>query len=111
MDFMRKEMKEGGGLHNTDQIEMTFHVENRADDDMGDEDDDMGDDDGAAMMSLADTDPEDHDDTGLGDDYNDEMIDEEDGDFHENRVIEVRWREAFDGLDYLQCTGSTRSFK
>ncbi|CAK7350062.1 unnamed protein product [Dovyalis caffra] len=68
-------MEEGGGLHNNDQIEMTFHVENRVDDDMGDEDDDMGDDD--------------HDDAGLGGDYNDEMIDEEDDDFHENRVIET----------------------
>ncbi|XP_011038805.1 PREDICTED: E3 ubiquitin-protein ligase UPL1 isoform X2 [Populus euphratica] len=126
LDFMREEMEEGGVLHNTGQIEMTFHVENRADDDMGDEDDDMGDDgdededededegededediaeDGAGMMSLADTDVEDHDDTGLGDDYNDEMIDEEDDDFHENRVIEVRWREALDGLDHLQVLG------
>ncbi|XVF70904.1 hypothetical protein PTKIN_Ptkin11bG0199900 [Pterospermum kingtungense] len=120
MDFMREEMEEGV-LHNTDQIEMTFRVENRADDDMGDEDDDMADDgeddedddegededediaeDGAGMMSLADTDVEDHDDTGLEDDYNDDMIDEEDDDFHEHRVIEVRWREALDGLDHLQ---------
>ncbi|XP_027346077.1 E3 ubiquitin-protein ligase UPL1-like isoform X2 [Abrus precatorius] len=124
MDFMREEMGEGGVLHNSDQIEMTFHVENRADDDMGDEDDDMGDDgdddedddegededediaeDGGGMMSLADTDVEDHDDTGLGDEYNDEMIDEDDDDFHENRVIEVRWREALDGLDHLQILG------
>ncbi|TXG67972.1 hypothetical protein EZV62_009247 [Acer yangbiense] len=121
--FMRVEMDEGGVLNTNDQIEMTFH-ENRADDDMGDEDDDMGDDgeddededegdeedediaeDGGGMMSLADTDVEDHDDTGLGDDYNDEMIDEEDDDFHENRVIEVRWREALDGLDHLQVLG------
>ncbi|XP_061367762.1 E3 ubiquitin-protein ligase UPL1-like [Gastrolobium bilobum] len=124
MDFMREEIGEGGVLHNPDQIEMTFHVENRADDDMGDEDDDMGDDgdddedddegededediaeDGGGMMSLADTDVEDHDDTGLGDEYNDEMIDEDDDDFHENRVIEVRWREALDGLDHLQILG------
>ncbi|KAK9941207.1 hypothetical protein M0R45_017826 [Rubus argutus] len=121
MDFMREEMEEGSVLHNTDQIEMTFRVEGRADDDMGDEDDDMGDDDeddddaededediaedGGGMMSLADTDVEDHDDTGLGDDYNDEMIDEDDDDFHENRVIEVRWREALDGLDHLQVLG------
>ncbi|KAK8313240.1 hypothetical protein V6Z12_D01G095700 [Gossypium hirsutum] len=123
MDFMREEM-EGGVLHNVDQIEMTFRVENRADDDMADEDDDMADDgeddedddegededediaeDGAGMMSLADTDVEDHDDTGLGDDYNDDMIDEEDDDFHERRVIEVRWREALDGLDHLQVLG------
>ncbi|XP_031286240.1 E3 ubiquitin-protein ligase UPL1 isoform X2 [Pistacia vera] len=124
MDFMREEIDERGVLNNTDQIEMTFHVENRADDDMGDEDDDMGDDadddedddegddedediaeDGAGMMSLADTDVDDHDDTGLGDEYNDEMMDEEDDDFHEDRVIEVRWREALDGLDHLQVLG------
>ncbi|KAL1366395.1 hypothetical protein HN51_014224 [Arachis hypogaea] len=124
MEFMREEMGEGGVLHNPEQIEMTFHVENRADDDMGDEDDDMGDEgdddedddegededediaeDGGGMMSLADTDVEDHDDTGLGDEYNDEMIDEDDDDFHENRVIEVRWREALDGLDHLQILG------
>ncbi|KAM7466704.1 hypothetical protein LguiB_014266 [Lonicera macranthoides] len=124
MDFMREEMEDGGALHNTDQIEMTFHVENRGDDDMADEDDDMGDDgeddeddddgedededlaeDGTALMSLADTDVEDHDETGLGDEYNDDMVDEEDDDFHENRVIEVRWREALDGLDHLQVLG------
>lgn len=124
MDFMREEMEESGVLHNTDQIEMAFRVENRQDDDMGDEDDDMGDEgeddedddegededediaeDGAGMMSLADTDVEDHDDTGLGDDYNDEMIDEEDDDFNEDRVIEVRWREPLDGLDHLQVLG------
>ncbi|CAL1384749.1 unnamed protein product [Linum trigynum] len=123
MDFMNAEMDGDGVLRNGDQIEMTFHVENRADDDMGDEDDDMADEgeddddddaededediaeDGGGMMSLADTDVEDHDETGLGDDYNDEMIDEEDDDFHENRVIEVRWREALDGLDRLQVLG------
>ncbi|CAN1790208.1 E3 ubiquitin-protein ligase UPL1, partial [Linum perenne] len=122
MDFMRGEMEEGGVLRNADQIEMTFRVENRTDDDMGDEDDDMADEgedddddgedededvaeDGGGMMSLADTDVEDHDETGLGDDYNDDMMDEEDDDFHENRVIEVRWREALDGLDRLQVLG------
>ncbi|KAI4297837.1 hypothetical protein L6164_037702 [Bauhinia variegata] len=124
VDFMREEMGEGDVLHNPDQIEMTFHVENRADDDMGEEDDDMGDDgeddedddeaededediaeDRGGMMSLADTDVDDHDDTGLRDEYNDEIIDEEDDDFHENRVIEVRWREALDGLDHLQILG------
>ncbi|KAK4254640.1 hypothetical protein QN277_009993 [Acacia crassicarpa] len=108
MDFMHEEMGEGGVLHGSDQIEMTFHVENRADDDMGDEDDDMGDDgedeeeddegedddediaeDGGGMMSLADTDVEDHDDTGLGDEYNEEMIDE---DNLEYRLIEAMRR-------------------
>ncbi|CAK7323993.1 unnamed protein product [Dovyalis caffra] len=94
MDFMREEMEEGGGLHNTDEIEMTFHVENRVDDDMGDEDDDMGDDgeededDDEGRMRILLKMVLGHDDTGSGDDYNDEMIDEEDDDFHENRVIE-----------------------
>ncbi|ESQ29880.1 hypothetical protein EUTSA_v10011172mg [Eutrema salsugineum] len=126
MDFIGEEI-EG------DQIEMSFHVENRGDDegddDMEDEgeddegDDDMGDDgeddegddedadlaeDGADVMSLAGTDVEDPDDNGLGDDYNDDMIDEEDeDDFHENRVIEVRWREALDGLDHFQILGQS----
>ncbi|MCI36165.1 E3 ubiquitin-protein ligase UPL1-like, partial [Trifolium medium] len=49
---------------------------------------------------MADTDVEDHDDSG--DEYNNEMFDVDDDDFHENRVIEVRWREALDGLDHLQ---------
>ncbi|XP_010542518.1 PREDICTED: E3 ubiquitin-protein ligase UPL1-like isoform X2 [Tarenaya hassleriana] len=121
MDFMCEDI-EGGVLHNTDQIEMTFHIENRADhdvdDDMGDdgedeEDDDEGDDedeelveDGAGIMSLAETDVEDPEDAGLGDEYNDDMIEEDDDDdFHENRVIEVRWREAHDGLDHFQILG------
>ncbi|XP_022932377.1 E3 ubiquitin-protein ligase UPL1 isoform X1 [Cucurbita moschata] len=114
-EFMREEMGEAGVLHNSDQIEMSFHVENRADEEMGDEDDDAEDDDDdddgedvdediaeddGGMMSLPDT-----DDTRLADDYNDEMVDEEDDDFHENRVIENRWREALDGFDHLQIPG------
>ncbi|XP_068637077.1 E3 ubiquitin-protein ligase UPL1-like isoform X2 [Aristolochia californica] len=126
VEYMREEIDEGSVLRNTNGIEMTFRVEHRGDDDMGDEDDeDMGEDgdeddeddeedddedediaeEGAALMSLADTDVEDHDDNGLGDDYNDDLIDEEDDDFHENRVIEVRWREGLDGLDHLQVLG------
>ncbi|KAK4487432.1 hypothetical protein RD792_005935, partial [Penstemon davidsonii] len=124
VDYMREDIEESGDLPNTEQIEMTFHVENR--DDMNDEEDDLGDDgdddddddedddgededdiaeDGTGLMSLADTDVEDHDDAGLEDEYNDDMVDEEDDDFHENRVIEVRWREALDGLDHLQVLG------
>ncbi|WOH00170.1 hypothetical protein DCAR_0519528 [Daucus carota subsp. sativus] len=124
IDFMRDEMEDGDMMNNADQIEMTFHVENRGDNDMGEEDDDMGVDgeddedddegeddeedlgeDGTALMSLADTDVEDHDEAALGDDYNDDMVDEDEDDFHENRVIEVRWREALDGLDHLQVLG------
>lgn len=123
LDYVREDMEEAGVMQNRDQIGMSFHVENRVVDDMGDEDDDMGDDgeddeddddgeeededigeDGTALMSLADTDAEDHDEAG-GDEYNEDMVDEEDDDFHENRVIEVRWREALDGLDHLQVLG------
>ncbi|KAL4579973.1 hypothetical protein LXL04_016144 [Taraxacum kok-saghyz] len=107
-----EEMEDGGVLRDSDQIEMTFHVEGSGgdngdeDDDMGDDDDEDGDEDedediaedGTALMSLADTDVEDHDETGLGDEYQDDMVDEEDDDYHENRVIEVRWREALDGV-------------
>ncbi|GLT57481.1 hypothetical protein SLA2020_304490 [Shorea laevis] len=112
INFMHEEMEEGGILQNTGQNEMSFHVGSRAGNDMGDEDDDMVEDDedddeaedededtaedGAGMMSLADTDVEDHDDVGLGE-YNDEMMDEEDDDFHGNRVVEVRRRE-FQGV-------------
>ncbi|GJV76614.1 E3 ubiquitin protein ligase UPL1-like protein [Tanacetum coccineum] len=106
--FMHEEMEDGGILGASDQIELTFHVESIEGDNTGDEDDDMGDDgeddediaeDGTALMSLADTDVEDHDETGLGDEYNDDMVDEEEDDeYHENRVIEVRWREALDGV-------------
>ncbi|OVA07229.1 Ubiquitin-associated domain/translation elongation factor EF-Ts [Macleaya cordata] len=121
VEFMHEEMEEGGVLRDTDEVEMTFRVEHRADDedddDVGDigEDDDEDDDEDededvaeedAALMSLADTDVEDHDDNGLGDEYNDDdMMDEEDDDFHENRVIEVRWREGLDGFDHLQVLG------
>ncbi|KAK4751569.1 hypothetical protein SAY87_005051 [Trapa incisa] len=119
MDFIGEEREDDGPLHGANRIEVTFHVEGRADDDiMGDEDDigedgedddddddDDGEDedeaeDGTGAMSLIDTDMEDHDDAGLGDEFNDDMIDEDDDDFHENRVIEVRWREALDGLDH-----------
>ncbi|XP_043690385.1 E3 ubiquitin-protein ligase UPL1-like isoform X2 [Telopea speciosissima] len=125
VEFPHEEMVEGDVLRNTNGVEMTFQVEHRTDDDIGDEDDeDMGDDgedddedddedeedediaeEGATLMSLADTDVEDHDDNGLGEDYNDDMIDDEEEDFHENRVIEVRWREGLDGLDHLQVLG------
>ncbi|XP_019051618.1 PREDICTED: E3 ubiquitin-protein ligase UPL1-like isoform X2 [Nelumbo nucifera] len=121
VELAHEEMEEGGIIRNRDGVQMTFRVEHRNDDDMGDEDDeDMGDDgedddedddedediaeEGAALMSLADTDVEDHDDNGLGDEYNDDMIDEDD-DFHENHVIEVRWREVLDGFDHLQVLG------
>uniref|UniRef100_A0A7N0U1T4 HECT-type E3 ubiquitin transferase n=2 Tax=Kalanchoe fedtschenkoi TaxID=63787 RepID=A0A7N0U1T4_KALFE len=120
MDYMPEDMEQSAELHNSRQINMAFHVGSRAGVEIGEEDDDMGDDgededdvddedediaeDGAGMMSLADTDIEDHDDSGLGDEYNDDMVDDND-DFHENRVIEVRWREALDGLDHLHVLG------
>ncbi|GAB2297125.1 E3 ubiquitin-protein ligase upl1 [Dionaea muscipula] len=118
MEFLHGEMEEVGALNVGNQP---------ADDDIGDEDDDMGEDgdeededegededediaeDGAAMMSLGDTDMEDHEDAGLEDEYNDEMVGDEDDDYHDNRVIEVRWREALDGFDLLQVLGQSRS--
>ncbi|KAK9673731.1 hypothetical protein RND81_12G185600 [Saponaria officinalis] len=123
MEFTRDDMEEGDLMHG-DQISMEFHVENQADDEIGDGDDDMGgegedddeDDDedededipedGTAIMSLADTDVDDHEDAGLGDDYNNELIDEEEDDYNENRVIEVRWGEALDGFHQLQVAQS-----
>lgn len=128
MDYVHEDMEESGAMHNRDQIDISFHVENRVDDDMGDDDDDMGDDgdddeddddgeeedediggDGTALMSLGDTDGEDHDDVGLGEEFNEDMVDDEEEDFHENRVIEVRWREALDGLDHLPVLGQPGS--
>ncbi|GAA0160727.1 ubiquitin-protein ligase [Lithospermum erythrorhizon] len=123
VDYPGEEMVEDGLLHSTGQPQMTFPVENRVDDmgddvDMGDDGEDDEDDDepdeedediaedGNGLMSLVDTeDLEDHDDGGLGDEYNDDMMDEDDDEFHENRVIEVRWREALDGLDQFQVHG------
>ncbi|XP_057529454.1 E3 ubiquitin-protein ligase UPL1 [Amaranthus tricolor] len=121
MEFTGDEMEEGDLMHTHNQINMEFHVENRTDEDVGDEDDDMGgegeeedeeDDgededediaeDGTGLMSLADTDVDDHEDAGFGDDYNDDMVDDDDEDYHENQVIEVRWREALDGFHHLQ---------
>ncbi|GKA11786.1 E3 ubiquitin protein ligase UPL1-like protein [Tanacetum coccineum] len=120
--FMHGEMEDSGRLHNSDQIEMAFHVDDRGGDNTGDEDDDMGDDDddndedgenedddiaedGPALTSLADTDVEDHDEAELRDEYDDDMVDEEDDDYHENRVIEVRWRESVDRLDHIHVHG------
>ncbi|GMH25044.1 hypothetical protein Nepgr_026887 [Nepenthes gracilis] len=127
MEFMHEVMEEGV-MHNTEQIDVNFHVDNRPDDDIGDEDDDMGDEgeeeddedegededediveDGAALMSLGDTDVDDREDTGLGDDYHDEMVDDEDDDYHDNRVIELTWREALDDFDHLQILGQSGS--
>ncbi|KAH9607668.1 hypothetical protein KSS87_011637, partial [Heliosperma pusillum] len=126
MGFTRDDMEEGELMPSSDQISMEFHVENRADDDIGDGDDDMGGDgeeddeddeedededddipeDGTAIMSLADTDGDDHEDTRLGDDYNNEIVDEEEDDYNDNRVIEVRWGEALDGFHQLQVAQS-----
>ncbi|XP_065003917.1 E3 ubiquitin-protein ligase UPL1 isoform X2 [Musa acuminata AAA Group] len=121
LEFMHEEMEEVGGTPNTNEIGLTFQDDHQNIDDMGYEDEDVGEDiedddedddqddeedvaeDGAAL-SLADTDMEDHDDNdnGIGDEYNDHMIDGEDGHFPDNPVIEVRWRESLTGLDHLR---------
>ncbi|KAL8142163.1 hypothetical protein V2J09_015195 [Rumex salicifolius] len=126
-EFIREGNDHEGVIRSVDEIHVNFHVNNQREDDMGDEDDDMGDEgdeeddddegeeedediaeDGAALMSLADTDVEDHEDEGLGNEYNDEIVDEDD-DYHGNRVIEVRWREGLDGFNHLQVLGQTGS--
>ncbi|PWA67062.1 hypothetical protein CTI12_AA321170 [Artemisia annua] len=98
--FMHSEMEDSGKLHNSDQVKMAFHVDDKGDDNTCDEDDDMGDEDddndedrddedkdiakdGPSLMSLADTDVEDHDETELRDEYDDDMVDEEDDNYHE----------------------------
>lgn len=109
VEFMHNGIDEQDILNNGDGVSMSLRVDHHTDDDMALEDDDMGEDaedededdeddediaeEGAALMSLGDTDAEDH-----ADDYNDEMMDDDD-DFLENRVIEVRWREGFTGLN------------
>lgn len=124
-DFMHQEV-DGHALPSTNEVALTFQVEHQTDDDMVDEDEEIGDDgeedneedeeedeededmaDGGAMISLADTDVEDHDDIGMGDEYNDDMIDDNDDDFPENHVIEVRWREGLGSLDQLRVLRGT----
>lgn len=59
-------------------------------------------------LSPPDTDVEDHEDNGLGDEYEEDMVqeddDEEDDDWREDRVIEVRWRDGLTGLNHVQVT-------
>lgn len=62
---------------------------------------------GVPHLSPPDTDVEDHEDNGLGDEYED-MVQEEDedeeDDWREDRVIEVRWRDGLTGLSHVQVT-------
>ncbi|KAI0492443.1 hypothetical protein KFK09_026716 [Dendrobium nobile] len=123
VQFVHQEINERGVIQNSDDVGLDFRIEQRIDDEMADEDDDMGDDgddddeddeeddeedeediaeEGPGLMSLAVTDVDDHDDSGLVDEYNNDMIDEENDDFPENHVIEVRWREGLTGLDHLR---------
>ncbi|PKA67035.1 E3 ubiquitin-protein ligase UPL1 [Apostasia shenzhenica] len=118
VQFMHQDMDESGILQNTNEVGLDYQVEQRMVDEMGDDDEDIGDDgdddddgeeddddediaeDGAGLMSLADTDVDDHDVNLMHDEYTD-MIDEDD-DLPENHVIEVRWREGLTGLDQLR---------
>lgn len=123
VDFMHQ--VDGDTLPGTNELGLRFQVEHRTDDEMGDEDEDMGEDgeddddedeedededmveEAGAVISLADTDVEDHDDIGMDDEYIDDMIDEEENDFPENRVIEVRWRDGLSGMDQLRVLSRT----
>jgi E3 ubiquitin-protein ligase HUWE1 len=57
---------------------------------------------GVPHLSPHDTDVEDHDDNGLGDEYEDMVEEDEDDDWQEDRVIEVRWRDGLTGLNRVQ---------
>ncbi|KAG0451466.1 hypothetical protein HPP92_026406 [Vanilla planifolia] len=122
VQYMHLDVDEDGVLRNTNDVRLDFRVEQHMDDEMG-EDEDMGDDgdeddeddeeddeddediaeDGAGLISLADTDVDDHDDNGMGDTYNNDMIDEVENDFPDNHVIEVRWREGLIDLNQLRA--------
>jgi hypothetical protein len=127
LEFMHA-VEEAVILHDSDAVEMTIQVGHRAydgtatedeegdrgddgednveeanQDDDGDEED--GGEKGATHMSLSDTAMEDHEDDVLRDEYEDEMMEEMDENFHENCVLEVRWREGLDRLDQLQLLG------
>lgn len=67
---------------------------------------------GVPHLSPPDTDVEDHDDNGLGDAYEEDMVDEdededEDDDWQEDQIIEVRWRDGLTGLNRVQVLGHT----
>ncbi|KAG0454478.1 hypothetical protein HPP92_023770 [Vanilla planifolia] len=122
VQYMHLDVDEDGVLRNTNDVRLDFRVEQHMDDEMG-EDEDMGDDgdeddeddeeddeddediaeDGAGLISLADTDVDDHDDNGMGDTYNNDMIDEVENDLPDNHVIEVRWREGLIDLNQLRA--------
>lgn len=72
--------------------------EEEDEDDGEDEDEDIVED-GIVFMLFVDIDVDDYEDGRLGDEYNDEMIDEDEDEYYENSVIEVRWREVLDGFD------------
>ncbi|XP_020586141.1 E3 ubiquitin-protein ligase UPL1-like isoform X2 [Phalaenopsis equestris] len=122
VQFIRQEINESGVIQNSNDIGLDFRIEQHLDDEMADEDEEMGDDgdddddeddeedddneediaQGTGLMSLAGTDVDDHDDSGLVEEYNINAIDEEDDDSPENHVIEVRWREGLTGFDQLR---------
>ncbi|KAK3132463.1 hypothetical protein QOZ80_6AG0522110 [Eleusine coracana subsp. coracana] len=115
VEIMREETIEGNAMGASTDVGLAFPVQHQPDDEMGEEDEDLGEDgedeededdeeiadEGAGLMSIADTDIEDQENTAIGDDYNDDLMDEEDDDdFLENPVIEVRWRESLTGMDH-----------
>ncbi|KAL5205547.1 hypothetical protein ABZP36_033756 [Zizania latifolia] len=114
VEFMLEEATEGNVMATATDAGLAFSAQHQAEDGMVEEDDDLGEDgedeedededeeiaeEGAGLMSIADTDIEDQENTAIGDDYNDDMMDEEEDDFLENRVIDVRWRESLTGLN------------
>lgn len=110
VQFMREGPIEGNVMAPSTDIGLAFSMQHQVDG-MGVEDEDLGEEsedeedeeiaaEGAGLMSIADTDIEDQENNAIGDDYNDDLMDEEDDDFLENHVIEVRWRESLTRMDY-----------
>lgn len=116
VEFMREEAIESNVMATNTDIGLAFSVQHQVVDEMRVEDEDLGEegedeedededdeeiaDGGAGLMSIVDTDIEDQENNAIGEEYNDDLMDEEDDDFLENRVIEVRWRESLTGMDH-----------
>ncbi|KAH7427928.1 hypothetical protein KP509_10G067500 [Ceratopteris richardii] len=56
-------------------------------------------------LSLPDTDVDEQDDQGLGDEYSEDIADEEEDDWQEDQVTEVQWRDGFTRFDDNSVVG------
>ncbi|MCO5577516.1 hypothetical protein L7F22_031347 [Adiantum nelumboides] len=106
----------------TQAAEVPFHIEHRAETAQDDDDDEMDADEGeedeedededelegaedVTHLSPPDTDVDEQDDHGLGDDYGDDMVEEEEDDWQEDQVIEMRWRDGLAPINNVPVLG------